>query len=265
MRRGSFFRRSPFGRSPPSGPRGHRAYVIGDVHGRLDLLEALLARVEGDVNARPKRKTSIVFLGDLIDRGPASAGVLELLRTFQPEFAKTIFLMGNHEEVLLRIAAGESSLIPSWLRFGGKETLASYGVDPSSLANLPEAKAVAKVNEAIPKGHLNFLSTFADTVSFGDYLFVHAGIRPGVELAAQSKTDLRWIRDPFLQDRSERDFVVVHGHTIRQEIEVTPNRIGIDTGAFYTGVLTALAIEKGDRWLLQTGNESDENGALFRV
>lgn len=251
-----------FSKSRVSGPRGHRAYAVGDVHGRLDLLESLLDRIEADVRGRPKRKTSIVFLGDLIDRGPSSAGVIERLRTFQPAFATPVFLMGNHEEVLLRILGGEASLIPSWLRFGGVETLASYGLDAGDLACTTAADAVAKVRQAIPEDHSAFIATFADTVSFGDYLFVHAGIRPGVELSEQSRTDLRWIRDPFLEDQTERDYVVVHGHTIRNDVEITCNRIGIDTGAFHTGVLTALAIDGDDRWFLQTGVKKVGNEPL---
>jgi serine/threonine protein phosphatase 1 len=245
-------RRFLFSRAAPSGPPGHRAYAIGDVHGRLDLLDVLLSKIEADAGARPKRKTSIVFLGDLIDRGPSSAEVIERLRTFRPGYAEPVFLMGNHEEVLLRVVAGEASLIPSWLRFGGIETLASYGLDAAQLGNLSDEDAIARVKSAIPEEHIAFISTFADTVSFGDYLFVHAGIRPGIELSEQSRTDLRWIRDPFLEDRSERDFVVVHGHTITPEVEMTATRIGIDTGAFYSGLLTALVIERERRWLLQT-------------
>ena len=239
----------------PSGPRGHRAYAVGDVHGRLDLLNGLLQLIEADIRARPKRATSIVFLGDLIDRGPSSAGVIERLRTFHSNYATVVILMGNHEEVLLRILSGERSLIPTWLRFGGAETLASYGLDARKIAPDGDADTVMLLRKAVPDSHQAFISSFSDTVSFGDYLFVHAGIRPGVELSEQSKTDLRWIREPFLEDRSQRDFIVVHGHTIRPEVEMTPNRIGIDTGAYHTGVLTALAIEGSRRWLLQTGEK----------
>ena len=261
----SFSRRFFSGTSKPSGPRGHRAYAIGDVHGRLDLLDTLLSDIEADINEKPKRKVSIVFLGDLIDRGSSSAGVIERLRTFRPHYATVHFLMGNHEEVLLRVIAGEASLIPSWLRFGGIETLASYGLDARKLTSLPDKEAVSAVKQVIPEAHIQFLSAFADTVSFGDYLFVHAGIRPGIEISEQSKADLRWIRDPFLEDRSERNFIVVHGHTISPRIEITPNRIGIDTGAFYTDILTALAIEGGRRWLLQTGNGTIKNEPLFHA
>lgn len=260
----SVSRRGLFGRkSDPAGPRGHRAYAIGDVHGRLDLLNNLLARIEEDVAAKPARKVTIVFLGDLIDRGPSSAEVVERLRTYAPNGAKTVFLMGNHEEVMLRAIGGEAAIVPSWLRFGGIETLASYGLDARTLKTCGEAEQVAAIAGAVPQSHVRFLESFADSVSFGDYLFVHAGIRPGVDLSQQSRTDLRWIRDPFLGDESERDFIVVHGHTISPEVEVTPNRIGIDTGAFHTGVLTALSIEGSDRWFIQTEGGNVRNERLF--
>jgi serine/threonine protein phosphatase 1 len=130
--------------------------------------------------------------------------------------------------------------------------LQSYGLDPRQVAALPDKEAVAAIGAAVPKSHVRFLSGFADTVSFGDYLFVHAGIRPGIELSQQSQFDLRWIRSPFLEHEGDHGFVVVHGHTITSEVEMAPNRIGIDTGAYDSGVLTALALEGTRRWLLQT-------------
>lgn len=246
----------------PRGPRGQRAYVIGDVHGCLDQLERLLARIEDEIGRRPKAKTSIVFLGDLIDRGPASAQVLERLRTYSPPGASTHFIMGNHEEVMLRVLAGETEFLPSWLRFGGAETLRSYGVEPADLAGLSSDEIVERLKNAVPREHIKFLEGFADSISFGGYLFVHAGIRPGIDLAEQAQSDLRWIREPFLDDLTDHGFVVVHGHTITNQVEVTPNRIGIDTGAFYTGTLTALAIEGGNRWLLQTSDGTTERVSL---
>lgn len=236
----------------PRGPRGQRAYVIGDVHGRLDLLELLLSRIEEEIRSRPKPKTSIIFLGDLIDRGPESAQVIERLRTYSPPGASTHFIMGNHEEVMLRVLAGEESLVSSWIRFGGAETLRSYGVDPRELSGMSPDEVVASTGKAVPREHVEFLESFADSILFGAYLFVHAGIRPGIDLAEQSQSDLRWIREPFLNDATDHGFVVVHGHTITNEVEVAPNRIGIDTGAFCTGTLTALGIEGNKRWLLQT-------------
>lgn len=234
------------------GPRGQRAYVIGDVHGCLDLLERLLSQIESEIRERPKPKTRIVFLGDLVDRGPHSAQVVERLRTYSPAGASTHFIMGNHEEVMLRVLAGETELLPSWLRFGGTATLRSYGLEPRELARMADGDIVSRLRSAVPAEHVEFLETFADSISFGGYLFVHAGIRPGIDIAEQSPTDLRWIREPFLQDSTDHGMVVVHGHTITNSVEITPNRIGIDTGAFCTGTLTALGIEGDRRWLIQT-------------
>jgi serine/threonine protein phosphatase 1 len=242
----------------PAVPAGYRLYAIGDIHGRDDLLAELLASIEADSSARPPAKTVIVFLGDLIDRGPASSQVIERLRTFRPAGVRLVFLAGNHEEVLVRILDGEARLIPDWLRFGGAECLRSYGGDPQLLPKLAPEQAVNAIRAAIPPEHVAFLRSFDDTFRAGDYLFVHAGIRPGVPLAEQSPSDLRWIREPFLTDMAEHGFMVVHGHTIRENVEERGNRIGIDTGAYRHGVLTALALEGRDRWFLQaTGAQVD--------
>jgi serine/threonine protein phosphatase 1 len=251
------FKSSSRNRPTPSGPRGQRAYVVGDVHGRLDLLEDLLARIHADLDERPSRKTMLVFVGDLIDRGPNSAQVIERLRTYRRPGVRTAFILGNHEEVLLRILAGEAELIDNWRRFGGKQCLESYGVDVGELIGRDDDAQLEVVREAIPKAHVEFLSSFVDSCRFGDYLFVHAGIRPGVELERQLQSDLRWIRQPFLLDGSDHGFVVVHGHTITSEVDEKANRIGIDTGAYHSGVLTALAIEDRDRWYLDTKAAAD--------
>jgi len=237
----------------PRAPRGHRAYAIGDVHGRLDLLEQLLSEIERDRSVRPARKTLLIFLGDLIDRGPNSAQVIERLRTYSSNGVRTAFLLGNHEEVLLRIVDGDTSLIPTWLQFGGAQCLQSYGADWRRIAREADEKALKMIRNAIPAEHIAFINSFIDTCRFGDYLFVHAGIRPGVTLDEQLQSDLRWIRDPFLFDDSDHGCIVVHGHTIREGVEERPNRIGIDTGAYRTGVLTALVIEGDQRRYLQTG------------
>jgi serine/threonine protein phosphatase 1 len=246
----NFIRRSP---AMPKGARGYRAYAIGDIHGRLDLLDRLLAQIEADDERRGARKTLLVFLGDLIDRGPSSAEVVERLRTYRRDGVRPVFILGNHEEVLLRVIDGDASMLASWLRFGGAETLASYGADAIDIATRDPDSAVAAVREAVPSEHVAFLRSFVDTFRFGDYLFVHAGIRPGIELHLQAQSDLRWIREPFLDDDSDHGFVVVHGHSIRRQVEQRPNRIGIDTGAFHTGVLTAVGIEGTHRWFLSTG------------
>ena len=250
---------SPRGESGPVLPPGYRLYAVGDVHGRDDLLEDLLAQIEADARQRGKAKLVLVFLGDLIDRGPASRQVVERLRTYRPEDVRRVFLAGNHEEVLLRIVAGEESLIADWLRFGGAECLASYGVDAAQLRTLPPAQAIESIRSAIPQPHVEFLHGFEDTFRAGGYLFVHGGIRPGVPLAQQSRTDLRWIREPFLKDGSDHGFTVVHGHTICEQVEERANRIGIDTGAYRSGVLTALGLEGAARWYLQSRTEDIAN------
>lgn len=238
--------------SPPVGAKNYRAYVVGDIHGRLDLLEDLLAKIHAELQHRPSPNTLLVFVGDLIDRGPSSAQVIERLRTYSRPNIQTVFLLGNHEEVLLRILKGDTSLVASWLQFGGLQCLQSYGLDITRIRGRPAEKVIELAISHVPPSHIKFLESFVDSCRFGDYLFVHAGIRPGVELDSQLQSDLRWIRDPFLTDESDHGFVVVHGHTISNDVDERHNRIGIDTGAYRTGVLTSLAIEGGDRWLLNT-------------
>lgn len=244
--------RSSRQQSVPAGASGYRAYVVGDVHGRLDLLQDLLAKIHAELQHQPSAKTLLVFVGDLIDRGPSSAQVVERLRTYKRDGVRTIFLLGNHEEVLLRIIGGDAALIDKWRWFGGAECLQSYGVDPALLDRSSADEALAIVRSAIPPEHIRFFESFSDSCRFGDYLLVHAGIRPGVEIEQQSQADLRWIRDPFLSNESDHGCIVVHGHTISRDVEQRPNRIGIDTGAYRSGVLSALAIEGTDRWLLDT-------------
>jgi serine/threonine protein phosphatase 1 len=258
-------RLSAFRSDRSRGETGQRAYAIGDVHGRLDLLDDILARIETDNATRTPGRVTLVFLGDLIDRGAQSAQVVERLRRYRPTFAKTVFLMGNHEEVLLRILAGEIDILPDWLRFGGAECARSYGIDPLDLEARGGQAALKMLRDAIPKEHIKFLSGFVDTASFGNYLFVHAGIRPGVSLSEQLPEDLRWIRLPFLQDETDHGRIVVHGHTISQEVDVRVNRIGIDTGAYRTDVLTAVGIEGDERWFLQTEAKSSVHGTTVRV
>jgi serine/threonine protein phosphatase 1 len=240
--------------SGPVGARGYRAYVIGDIHGRLDLLQPLLGKIHAELEQQPARGTLLVFVGDLIDRGPSSCQVLDRLRTYRRPGVQPVFLLGNHEEVLLRILRGEARLIEKWRWFGGSECLQSYGVNVAEVARASDEEALMIVRRAIPREHVEFLESFADSCRFGDYLFVHAGIRPGVQFEQQAQSDLRWIREPFLNDASNHGFIVVHGHTISETVEQRPNRIGIDTGAYRTGILTALAIDGPDRWVLDTAS-----------
>lgn len=248
--------------SVPSGPKTHRAYVVGDIHGRIDLLDRLLSAIRTEFANQPQSKVSLVFLGDVIDRGPASAEVVERLRTLAIPGVSVHFVMGNHEEVMLRVIEGETDLLRSWLRFGGAETLHSYGVDARELKELSSEDLAKRMRQSIPAAHRRFLASFSDSIAFGDYVLVHAGIRPGIDLSEQSQSDLRWIREPFLEDTTDHGFVVVHGHTITKEVEATPNRIGIDTGAYSTGTLTALAIDGKKRWLIQTSEGGERRVPL---
>lgn len=247
--------------TPPAVPDGHRLYAVGDVHGHDDLLAGLIGKIEDDIASRKAAEVTLIFLGDLIDRGPKSAQVVERLRNYRALGIRVEFLAGNHEEVLLRILNGEGDLVADWLRFGGAQCARSYGLSSSSLAKMPAEKAIAALRFAIPPEHQAFLASFADTFRAGDYLFVHAGIRPGVSLGEQAQSDLRWIRGPFLDHPGRHEAMIVHGHTVRTEVEEAAGRIGIDTGAYVHGVLTAIGLEGDQRWYLQAGKRtsSDRN------
>lgn len=236
-----------------AGPLGKRLYAVGDIHGRLDLLDQLLEQIEDDLRMRPVKVAALVFLGDLIDRGPDSAGVLERLRTLEEFRAKLMFLQGNHEEILLRVLEGEAGLAYDWLSFGGAACAQSYGVSDTALQAMDEERIALTLRRAIPAAHVEFLKSFGDTFRFGDYLLVHAGIRPGVPIEQQQPHDLRWIRQPFLSDGHDHGCMVIHGHTITDGIDRRSNRIGIDTGAYRTGVLTAAVVEEKDLHFLSTG------------
>jgi serine/threonine protein phosphatase 1 len=258
-----FFSRAQQKTPLPRTPRGYCAYAVGDVHGRLDLLDLLLAKIELDVSQRKPQRSLLLFLGDIIDRGPASCQAVERLRTYRHSLLQPIFLMGNHEEVLIRLLRGERGVLSNWLRFGGTECLASYGVDAKQLRGMPEQSALDLIKLTIPETHQNFIAGFADTLRFGDYLFVHAGVRPGIDLSVQRQSDLRWIRQPFLDDQTDHGFVVVHGHTISDAIVERSNRIGIDTGAYRTGTLSALGLQGADRWTLDTSAVPSAPGQLI--
>ncbi len=234
-------------------PDGMRVYAIGDIHGRLDLLDRLLANIAEDDRTRGDGiETLYIFLGDLIDRGPDSCGVVERLLAFSRSGANVRFLMGNHEQVFLRALEGDRRSLRFLARIGGRETLKSYGIADEDYNALDFDGLAAIAAEKVPAAHLAFLSGFETMIRLGDYLFVHAGIRPGVTLEDQEQSDLYWIRDEFLSHRDSFGAMVVHGHSITEDIDVRGNRIGIDTGAFATGRLTAIGLEGGERWFLST-------------
>jgi serine/threonine protein phosphatase 1 len=233
-------------------PEGARVYAVGDIHGRLDLLDQLLARIDADDAARGPADTSIIFLGDLVDRGPDSAGVVERLRRLARSGRRTRFLAGNHEEVFLAALGGDSKALKLFCRIGGRETILSYGVGADEYEALDYGDLAAVLTRLVPDEHRLFLEGFEDLIEIGDYAFVHAGVRPGAALQDQRTADLRWIRESFLDHRGRMDKRIVHGHTISADVEVRPHRIGIDTGAYASGKLTALGLERTERWFLQT-------------
>jgi serine/threonine protein phosphatase 1 len=244
----SMFRRQPKAELPA----GQRFYAVGDVHGRLDLLDDLLDRIHDDDAARAPAETHVLLLGDLIDRGPYSAGVVRRVMGGDDRFASLRALKGNHEASLLSVLEGDTRWLQSWLDYGGRASLRSWGVNDAVLSE-DEEVIVAAAAAAVPPAEQAWLADLPTCHRAGDYLFVHAGVRPGVPIEAQSDQDMLWIRGEFLNDRSDHGVVVVHGHTICRAPETRPNRIGIDTGAYLSGTLTALGIDGTERWFLDTG------------
>lgn len=237
----------------PSLPPGLRVYAIGDIHGRLDLFDALLTRIDSDDAARGgKAETWLILVGDLIDRGPESAGVVQRALELRQSGRNVRFLLGNHEEVLLRAVRGDEKAMRFLIRIGGRATVRSYGVTDEEYQDLHYDELTALFGKRVPAEHVEFLESFENMIELGDYVFVHAGIRPGVEMEAQKFSDLRWIRDDFLNHEGDHGRVIVHGHSISEDIEHRHNRIGIDTGAFASGRLSAVALENDAVWFLST-------------
>lgn len=250
----NFFRgkRATMVAEPAALPPGIRAYAIGDIHGRLDLLDRLMEAIDADDAARPPAETHLIFLGDLIDRGAQSAAVIDRTLQIMNSRANVTVIGGNHEEVFLRALEGDRKALRFCLRIGGRETVLSYGIsvadyDASDFNELADLLA-----RNVPDTHRAFLRSLPHSVTLGDYLFVHAGIRPGVALEEQRPSDMKWIRDEFLDHQGYEGRVVVHGHTPTAEVEHRHNRIGIDTGAWESGRLTALGLEGTDRWFIDT-------------
>lgn len=225
------------------GSPGKRLYAIGDVHGCFDEMINLLVAIEEDHRSRPEKECVIVFLGDLIDRGPHSSRVVEFLIKSPPRFAKVFCLMGNHEEMFLRILRGEAGLIESWMAYGGRECVESYGVDPEQMIALTDDAIQVMIRKRVPQSHIDFLSQCVESIRFGDYLLVHAGVDPERPVLDQDPRQLRWIREPFLSHDKPLGLMVVHGHTVSDVVELMPHRIGVDTGAYRGGKLSAVRIE----------------------
>lgn len=235
----------------PAVPAGQRIYAIGDVHGCADQLEQLLDTIDADHERRGAAKRTVILLGDLLNRGPDPARVVEQARRLVAS-GEGRLVRGNHEELFVLASRGDHRATRILIANGGETTLTSFGLTTEEIAsgNYHDLAALLKVR--IGRDVLAFLETAEDKIHIGDYLFVHAGVRPGVPIAEQQSADLRWIRDEFLDSQDDHGAVVVHGHSIAETVVECENRIGIDTGAYRSGVLTAVGLEGTERWFLST-------------
>ncbi|WP_230278970.1 metallophosphoesterase family protein [Croceicoccus sp. Ery15] len=244
----------------PSIPEGERVYAVGDIHGRRDLFDSIIDMIDADDAQRGEADTTVILLGDLIDRGPDSAGVIASARQWAAR-RKVRMLMGNHEEMMLRALDSDENL-RHFLRVGGRETLLSYPIPLKTYRTATLSDLAEMAREAVPIEDIELIESMENMIRIGDYLFVHAGINPAIPLEEQVSRDLRWIREPFLSHDSPLDVCVIHGHTIREEVEIgprtdRPNRIGIDTGAFRSGRLTAIGLEGSQRWFIEASKTPD--------
>lgn len=236
----------------PRLPADTRVYAIGDIHGCDTLFAELLTKIDDDDAARPAMRTILVLMGDLVDRGPDSARVVaRAIRLFEDR-TEIRCLAGNHEEVFLLACEGNPEALRMFTRIGGRETALSYGISSSQYEASDYEELAALLDTYVPTSHVTFLRGLENSIVLGDYAFVHAGIRPGVPLAEQRLSDLRWIRGDFLGHGAPHEKFVIHGHTITDEVDDRPNRLGIDTGAYASGKLTAVALEDDRRWFLST-------------
>jgi len=235
----------------PAVPPGQRVYAIGDVHGCADLLNRLLHQIEADHAARGPAELTIILLGDLVNRGPDSARAVGYARDLLGSGVGRL-LKGNHEELFVLATRGDRQAVRALVSNGGTATLMSFGFTKEEIDRGNYADLANLLKARIPRDVVTFLDAGEDKIAIGDYLFVHAGIRPGVSLAEQAGADLRWIRNEFLESQADHGATIVHGHTIGETVAERENRIGIDTGAYRSGVLTAIGLEGTQRWFLAT-------------
>ncbi len=226
-------------------PDDMRIYAIGDVHGYLELLKNIHRKIRADLHDIAGKQYKIVFLGDYIDRGPDSAGCAQFLLDLMLEDEHVICLKGNHEDKLEKFLANPQELANSFFGYGGVECTMSYGVDMTAYKDIYKdaGKIRAELDKKISSDHKQFYSELPKSVTFGDYLFAHAGVRPGVPLDEQSEDDLMWIRSEFISNDELYDKVIVHGHTPQYPMEILTNRVNVDTCAYDTGVLSCLVLE----------------------
>lgn len=240
-------------------PDGMRIYAIGDVHGHLQLLRKLFDRIRQDLENNPAAHYRIILIGDYIDRGPDSAGCVEYLINLMEEDENIVCLRGNHEHNLDAFLNDPTYYAESYFTWGGKQCAESYGVSMASY-NGTRREVLQKCEELkcnIPKRHREFFASLINSVTFGDYMFTHAGVRPGTALDKQTDDDLMWIRTEFLQHRGLYDKVIVHGHTPTYPMEILPNRINVDTHAYYTGILSCIVLENKEHRVIDVSMHSN--------
>lgn len=260
----TLFKRRPKVAAPtnPSVPNGVVVWAVGDVHGRLDLLKPLVDAIRSDAQASSTDRTVVVFLGDYVDRGPESRGVLRYLADLpQDQGIEWRFLKGNHEEAMLDFLE-DPSAGARWCEYGGDATLASYGLRLPDMRHMVEAwaRVATDLDHKLTARERAFLEGLELSVSLGDYFFAHAGARPGESLERQTTRDLMWIRNSFLESDVEFEKVVVHGHTPTRDVYADHRRIGVDTKAYESGVLSALRLQGMAQAVLRS---SDTGSALL--
>lgn len=234
-------------------PSGVLIYAIGDIHGRDDLFEQLLGQIDADRRARAHDRCILVLLGDLVDRGPDSDRVVARALTLHATFDRVHHLVGNHEECMLAALEGDARSMRYFIRIGGDATVRSYLRD-DAIYDVATFEELAEIfPRHVPQDHVDFLRSGEDWIKYGDYMFVHAGVRDDLPLDRQKISDLRWIREEFLRSEADREAIVVHGHSISERVDERSNRIGIDTGAYASGKLTAVGLFDDHRWFLATG------------
>jgi len=228
-------------------------YAIGDVHGRLDLLDLMEAAIARDIAIRRPDRPLICYLGDYIDRGPHSAGVIDRLCAAGGDGVRRAFLKGNHEDRMLEFLVNPAANGPAWMKFGGREALESYGLNvPAEIGETDWLGLRDNLAAALPERHRAFLGGLLLGIRWRGYFLVHAGLDPGRPVSAQSPRDMMWIREPFLSSERDWGFKVVHGHVIVEEPAFRSNRIGIDTGAYQSGALSCLVLGQHGERLIQT-------------
>ena len=230
-----------------------RAYAIGDIHGRADLLEKLLGKIKADTGKNNQAEPHVIFLGDYVDRGMESKEVVDLSLDFDLKGGTKVYLKGNHEAMMLDFLA-DPSTGPRWFENGGLATLLSYGVQPQG--NFSSKNNLEKIRDqfltSIPKAHKNFYENLVMNYELGNYFFVHAGVNPDRPLDKQTWEDMLWIRDEFLESEKPLEKTVVHGHSVVLDPVVSENYISVDTGAFFTGKLTCAVLEGEDVRFIST-------------